>query len=69
MTAMDDRPRSASVVAKTATRVLSVHKEDLRDAIAVCPDLAFGLFRVLAARLRATPAAVMSRVTPLPGSR
>jgi CRP-like cAMP-binding protein len=54
MSVLDDMPRSATVVAETEVRALSVHKEDLRDAIALCPDLAFGLFRVLSARLRRT---------------
>ena len=56
MSVLDDMARSASVVANSNVRVLSVHKEDLRDAIALCPDLAFGLFRVLSERLRATSA-------------
>ena len=56
MSVLDDRPRSASVVANSNVTVLSIHKEDLRDAIALCPDLAFGLFRVLSERLRATSA-------------
>jgi CRP-like cAMP-binding protein len=54
MSVLDDRPRSASVVAQTAVSALSIHREDLRDAIALCPDLAFGFFRILSARLRAT---------------
>lgn len=57
MSALDDMPRSATVVAHTSVEVLSIHREDLRDAIAVCPDLAFGLFRVLSLRLRATSSA------------
>jgi len=57
MSVLDDMPRSATVIAATDARVLSIHKEDLRDAIALCPDLAFGLFRVLSARLRRTSAA------------
>ena len=56
MSVLDDLPRSASVVARSDARVLSVHKEDLRDAIALCPDLAFGLFRVLSERWRRTSA-------------
>ncbi len=57
MSVLDERPRSASVVSNSNVTVLSIHKEDLRDAIALCPDLAFGLFRVLSERLRATSAA------------
>lgn len=59
MSVLDDEPRSASVIARDRVTALTVHKEDLRDAIAVCPDLAFGLFRVLAGRLRDT----LGRVT------
>jgi CRP-like cAMP-binding protein len=54
MSVLDDMPRSASVVARDGIRALSIHREDLRDAIALCPDLAFGFFRILSARLRAT---------------
>jgi CRP-like cAMP-binding protein len=56
MSVLDDQPRSATIVAKTDVVALSLHREDLRDAIALCPDLAFGLFRVLSSRLRATSA-------------
>ena len=52
MSVLDDQPRSASVVAQGDVSVFTIQKEDLRDAIALCPDLAFGLFRVLAGRLR-----------------
>jgi CRP/FNR family transcriptional regulator, cyclic AMP receptor protein len=52
MAVLDDERRSASILAETDVVALAVHREDLRDAIAVCPDLAFGLFRVLAARIR-----------------
>jgi CRP/FNR family transcriptional regulator, cyclic AMP receptor protein len=52
MAVLDDQRRSASMIAETAVVALAVHREDLRDAIAVCPDLAFGLFHVLAARIR-----------------
>ena len=47
-----DTPRSASIVATSDVVVLALHREDLRDAIALCPDLAFGLFRVLIGRIR-----------------
>ena len=60
MSVLDDLPRSASVVVRSDARVLSVHKEDLRDAIALCPDLAFGLFRVLSERLRRASASSSS---------
>jgi CRP/FNR family cyclic AMP-dependent transcriptional regulator len=56
MSVLDDQPRSASVVAQGSVSVFTIQKEDLRDAIALCPDLAFGLFRVLAGRLRSTQA-------------
>jgi CRP-like cAMP-binding protein len=52
MAVLDDERRSASMVAETEVTALTIAREDLRDAIAVCPDLAFGLFRVLAARIR-----------------
>jgi CRP-like cAMP-binding protein len=52
MSVLDDQPRSASVSTVGEVDVLTIQKEDLRDAIALCPDLAFGLFRVLSGRLR-----------------
>ncbi len=56
MSVLDDEPRSATVLAGGRVEALTIHKEDLRDAISLCPDLAFGLFRVLAGRLRAATA-------------
>jgi len=56
MAVLDDERRSASIVADSAVVALVVHREDLRDAIGACPDLAFGLFRVLAARIRVADA-------------
>jgi CRP/FNR family cyclic AMP-dependent transcriptional regulator len=52
MAVLDDERRSASMIAESDVVALAIHREDLRDAVAVCPDLAFGLFRVLAARIR-----------------
>jgi CRP/FNR family transcriptional regulator, cyclic AMP receptor protein len=49
---LGEQARSATMVAAEDVVVLALHREDLRDAIAVCPDLAFGLFRVLIARIR-----------------
>ena len=72
---LDDQPRSASLVTTVPVDILILQKEDLRDAIALCPDLAFGLFRVLTRSLRnatAAPAVHVSgttgNATPLPGS-
>ena len=65
MSVLDDQPRSASVTTATELRVLTIQKEDLRDAIALCPDLAFGLFRVLSSRLRRAGAS-QSGVRPSP---
>lgn len=49
---LSEEPRSASMVAEERVVLLALHREDLRDAIASCPDLAFGLFRVLIDRIR-----------------
>jgi len=70
MSVLDDQPRSATIVAKSYVVALTLHREDLRDAIALCPDLAFGLFRVLSSRLRATSASTAApNATPRPPSR
>jgi len=68
MSVLDDQPRSATVAAREPVRVLAVHKEDLRDAIALCPDVAFGLFRVLSARLRKTSATTTLPAAGRPGA-
>jgi CRP/FNR family cyclic AMP-dependent transcriptional regulator len=52
MAVLEDERRSASMEAESEVVVLSIQREDLRDAIGLCPDLAFALFRVLAARIR-----------------
>lgn len=51
MAVLGEQHRSATMIAAEDVVVLALHREDLRDAIAVCPDLAFGLFRVLIARI------------------
>ena len=58
---LDDMPRSASMVATTDVVALALQREDLRDAIALCPDLAFGLFRVLIGRIRKADADRINR--------
>jgi len=64
MSVLDDQPRSASIVAEDNVEVLSIQKEDLRDAIALCPDLAFGLFKVLSGRLRTATSTWSSKAKP-----
>ena len=61
MSVLDDQPRSASLAALGPVQALSIHKEDLRDAIALCPDLAFGLFHVLSSRLRSAAASASGK--------
>jgi CRP-like cAMP-binding protein len=53
---LGEQTRSATMVAAEDVVVLALHREDLRDAIAASPDLAFGLFRVLIARIHANDA-------------
>lgn len=52
MAVLSDEARSASMIAEDRVTLFALHREDLRDAIASCPDLAFGLFRVLIERVR-----------------
>jgi CRP/FNR family transcriptional regulator, cyclic AMP receptor protein len=65
---LDDMPRSASIVAATDVVVLALQREDLRDAIALCPDLAFGLFRVLIGRIKSADAERIARGAFPPGA-
>jgi CRP-like cAMP-binding protein len=57
---LSEEPRSASMIALGRVVLLALHREDLRDAIAACPDLAFGLFRVLIERIRRADARLTS---------
>jgi CRP/FNR family transcriptional regulator, cyclic AMP receptor protein len=61
---LSDEPRSASMIAVDRVVLLALHREDLHDAIAACPDLAFGLFRVLIERIRRADARRLSIPPP-----
>ena len=53
MSLIDDLVRSASVVAKDDTQLLSVDQEHLRKVIATYPEIAFELLQMLSRRIRA----------------
>lgn len=50
---LDERPRTASVVAATAVRCLLLHRRDLRTMALADPQLAWNLLVEVAGRLRA----------------
>ncbi len=52
MAVIEDKPRSASAVAKTDTEVLFIPREAVLDAIQRSPELAIGLLREISRRLR-----------------
>jgi hypothetical protein len=52
MTIFDDRPRSATIVARDHTRLLALDGASLKELIVKMPEIAFDLMRVLATRLR-----------------
>jgi len=54
MALIDDLARSASVIAKKDTQVLSIERLNLHREIEKCPTLALELLQVLSRRLRAT---------------
>jgi HEAT repeat protein len=56
MSIFDNKPRSASVVTRSRSRVLVLEGERLRDLILEQPEIAFEMFRVLTARVRAAEA-------------
>lgn len=49
---LDRRPRTASVVATSPVRCLTLHRDDLREVLAEEPDVAWALLEGLASRLR-----------------
>jgi hypothetical protein len=56
MSILDHRPRSASVVTSCASRLLVLEGGRLRELILDQPEIAFEIFRVLTARVRAAEA-------------
>ncbi len=52
MAVLDNAPRSATVVAVAPTRLLTLDGERLRELVHDMPEIAFEIFRVLAARIR-----------------
>ena len=53
MAILDDEPRSATVIAVDRARVLSLDGRSLKDLVHQMPEIAFEIFRVLTARVRA----------------
>jgi CRP/FNR family transcriptional regulator, cyclic AMP receptor protein len=49
---LDRRPRTASVIATSPTRVLTLHRDDLREILADEPEVAWALLEGLASRFR-----------------
>jgi CRP-like cAMP-binding protein len=49
---LDRRPRTASVIATSPVRCLTLHRDDLRQVIAGEPEVAWALLGGLASRLR-----------------
>jgi hypothetical protein len=52
MAALDDEPRSATVVAAQRSRMLCLDSESLKDLIRQMPEISFEIMRVLTARVR-----------------
>jgi HEAT repeat protein len=53
MAVLSDEPRSATAVARTPARILSLRGDHLKELVLEMPELSFEIFRELAARLRA----------------
>ena len=53
MAALDDEPRSASVVAAEPSRMLRLEGDSLKELIQQMPEISFEIMRVLTARVRA----------------
>lgn len=56
MSILDHQPRSASVITNGASRLLVLEGGRLRELILDQPEIAFEMFRVLTARVRAAEA-------------
>jgi len=56
MATLDDEPRSATVVAAEASRLLLLEGGSLKELILQMPEISFEIFRVLTARVRAAEA-------------
>jgi CRP-like cAMP-binding protein len=52
MAALDDRPRSATVVAAERSRMLRLDGESLKELIRQMPEISFEIMRVLTGRVR-----------------
>jgi len=52
MAAIDDEPRSATVVSAVRSRMLCLEGESLKDLIRQMPEISFEIMRVLTARVR-----------------
>jgi HEAT repeat protein len=61
MAILDDAPRSATVVADTRCRVLTLDGASLKDLILQMPEISFVIFRVLTGRVRAADAKLAKR--------
>jgi CRP/FNR family cyclic AMP-dependent transcriptional regulator len=49
---LDRRPRTASIVATSPVRCMTLHRDDLREVLAKEPEIAWSLLEGLAGRLR-----------------
>jgi CRP/FNR family transcriptional regulator, cyclic AMP receptor protein len=49
---LDRRPRTASVIATSPVRCMTLHRDDLREVLAKEPEIAWSLLEGLAGRLR-----------------
>ena len=52
MATLDDEPRSATVVAADASRLLRLEGSSLKELILQMPEISFEIFRILTARVR-----------------
>ncbi len=64
MAVLADEPRSATIVAASPARLLSLDGESLRELIREHPDISFSIFRVLTSRLRAAESRLSDRTEP-----
>jgi len=64
MAVLADEPRSATILAASPARLLSLDGESLRELIREHPDISFSIFRVLTGRLRAAESRLADRAEP-----
>jgi CRP-like cAMP-binding protein len=61
MAALDDQPRSATVIAAERSRMLRLDGESLKELIRQMPEISFEIMRILTGRVRRAESRLTAR--------